>query len=52
MNRSDLYAIVAACRRAGERVVEICERFGRTYLAACEALLERTRRAMRAGRST
>ncbi len=47
MNRSDLYALVAACRRAGERVVEICERFGvETYRAACDALLERTRKAM------
>ena len=31
----------------GERVAEICERFGvETYRAACDALLERTRGAM------
>jgi len=49
MNYFDLMAIVAACRTAEKRVVEICERFGTaTYLGACEALLDRTRRAMSA----
>ena len=47
MNYFDLMAIVAACRTAEKRVKEICARFGtRLYLAACEALLERTRRMM------
>ncbi len=46
-NRSDLNAIVAACRTAARRVVELCERFGAdVYLSACGALLERNRRAM------
>lgn len=47
-NRSDLNAIVAACRTAARRVVELCERFGTaTYLSALDALLERNERAMR-----
>ena len=47
MNYFDLMAIIAACRTADKRVKELCERFGRDiYLAACEALLERTYRAM------
>ena len=48
MNRADLFAIVAGCR-AGERcVIQLCERFGKeTYLAACQALLDRTYEAMR-----
>ena len=47
MNRADLMGIVAGCRTAEKRVVEICERFGKdTYLAACQALLDRTYRAM------
>jgi N-methylhydantoinase B len=49
MNYFDLMAIVAACRTAEKRVVEICERFGTAvYLDACEALLDRTHRAMSA----
>lgn len=48
MNYSDLMAIIAGCRAGERRVMEICERFGtRTYLTACDALLERTNRAMR-----
>src|SRR6516162_9432581 len=48
MNYSDLMAIVAGCRAGEKRVIEICDRFGReTYKQACEALLERTNRAMR-----
>ncbi len=48
MNYSDLMAIIAGCRAGEKRVIEICDRFGReTYKQACEALLERTNRAMR-----
>jgi N-methylhydantoinase B len=48
MNYSDLMAIIAGCRAGEKRVIEICNRFGRdTYKQACEALLERTNRAMR-----
>jgi len=48
MNYSDLMAIIAGCRAGEKRVIEICGRFGRdTYKRACEALLERTNRAMR-----
>jgi len=48
MNYSDLMAIIAGCRAGEKRVVEICDRFGRdTYRQACEALLDRTNRAMR-----
>ncbi|MBI4468687.1 MAG: hydantoinase B/oxoprolinase family protein [Acidobacteria bacterium] len=47
MNYFDLMAIVAACRTAERRVKELCDRFGmQTYHAACDALLERTYRAM------
>ncbi len=47
MNYFDLMAIVAACRTAEKRVLELCERFGKeTYLDACAALLNRTYRAM------
>ena len=48
MNYSDLMAIIAGSRAGEKRVIEICQRFGKeTYRAACEALLERTNRAMR-----
>lgn len=47
MNRSDLMGIIAGCRVAARRVQELCDRFGKeTYLAACQELLDRTRRAM------
>jgi N-methylhydantoinase B len=47
MNYFDLMAIVAACRTAEKRVKELCHRFGTPlYLAALDALLERTRRMM------
>ena len=47
MNRADVMGIVAGCRTGEKRVVELCERFGKdTYLAACQALLDRTHRAM------
>ena len=48
MNYSDLMAIIAGARTGEKRVMELCERFGvATYRDACEALLERTKRAMR-----
>ncbi|MDP6816310.1 MAG: hydantoinase B/oxoprolinase family protein, partial [Alphaproteobacteria bacterium] len=48
MNYSDLMAIIAGCRAGERRVIEICDRFGKAvYGQACEALLERTERAMR-----
>ena len=48
MNRADLFAIVAGCRAGERRVIELCERFGKeTYLAALQALLDRTYEAMR-----
>ena len=48
MNRADLFAIVAGCRAGEKRVVELCERFGKgRYLAALQALLDRTHEAMR-----
>src|SRR5919112_5372136 len=47
-NRADLNGIVAACRTAGRRVQEMCERFGvETYASALDALLERNYRAMK-----
>ena len=46
-NRSDLNAIVAACRTAARRVLELCDRFGtETYLSTLDALLDRNYRAM------
>ena len=48
MNYSDLMAIIAGCRAGERRVIEICQRFGKgLYKQGCEALLERTNRAMR-----
>ncbi len=48
-NRADLNGLVAACRTASRRVVEMCERFGTaTYLSALDALLERNYVAMKA----
>jgi N-methylhydantoinase B len=47
-NRADLNGVVAGCRVAARRVLELCDRFGEeTYLSALEALLERNLRAMR-----
>src|SRR5256712_5012866 len=47
MNRADLMGIIAGCRTAEKRVHELCSRFGKeTYLAACQALLDRTYKAM------
>ena len=49
MNYSDLMAIIAGSRTGERRVIEMCERFGvETYKKACDALLLRTERAMRA----
>ena len=48
MNRADLFAIIAGCRAGEARVMELCTRFGKpTYLAALQALLDRTHEAMR-----
>ncbi|KAL5342310.1 Hydantoinase/oxoprolinase-domain-containing protein [Aspergillus crustosus] len=45
--RSDLMAIIAACRTAASRVCELVVRFGcEVYLAACSELLLRNRTAM------
>ncbi|KAL4742853.1 Hydantoinase/oxoprolinase-domain-containing protein [Aspergillus similis] len=45
--RSDLMAIIAACRTASSRVCELVVRFGcEIYLAACNELLLRNRAAM------
>src|SRR3954451_16717033 len=47
-NRADLNGLVAACRTAGRRVVEMCQRFGTaTYLSALDALLQRNHDAMK-----
>ncbi len=46
-NRSDLNAIVAACRTAARRVIELCERFTtEAYVSVLDALLDRNYRAM------
>ncbi|KAE8369189.1 Hydantoinase B/oxoprolinase-domain-containing protein [Aspergillus caelatus] len=45
--RSDLMAIIAACRTANSRVCELATRFGsQIYLAACSELLVRNRTGM------
>jgi len=47
-NRADLNGIVAACRTAGRRVQELCERFSpELYVSALDALLERNYQAMK-----
>ncbi|MQA16571.1 MAG: hydantoinase B/oxoprolinase family protein [Pseudonocardiaceae bacterium] len=47
-NRADLNGLVAACRTAGRRVTEMCDRFGTaTYLSALDALLDRNYQAMK-----
>jgi N-methylhydantoinase B len=46
-NRADCNAIIAACRMAERRVIEMCERFGvDTYVSALDEALARNRRAM------
>jgi len=48
-NRADLNGLVAACRTAGRRIQELCERFGpETYTSTLDALLDRNYRAMKA----
>jgi N-methylhydantoinase B len=48
MNRADLMAIIASCRTAEKRIIELCNRFGKdVYLTATQALLDRTYRAMK-----
>jgi len=45
---ADLMALCTATALGEQRIVELCDRFGReTYLEACEALLDRTREAVR-----
>jgi len=45
--KADLHAIVAACRVAGRRVVEMCDRFGEeVFTSALDELLARNHRAM------
>ncbi|MFQ5426068.1 MAG: hydantoinase B/oxoprolinase family protein, partial [Gaiellales bacterium] len=45
---ADLLALCSATAAGEQRVLELCDRFGRdAYLAACDALLERTRRSVR-----
>ena len=47
-NRADLNGIVAACRTAGRRIQELCDRFGpERYVSALDALLERNYQAMK-----
>jgi len=44
---ADVMALCTATAVGERRILELCDRFGRdTYLAACDALLERTRRAV------
>lgn len=45
--RSDLLALISACRTAATRVCELCSRFGtEVYAASTDILLERTRTAV------
>lgn len=45
--KADLNALIASCRVAARRVIEIAERFGDdVFVSACEELLDRNRRAM------
>ena len=45
--RADIMAISAGTATGAQRVKDICERFGKeTYLEACDALLDRTRRSV------
>ena len=45
--KADLNALIAACRVAARRVVELAERFGDdVFVSACEDLLARNHRAM------
>jgi N-methylhydantoinase B len=45
---ADLNALIASCRVASKRVIEMCERFGDdVYISATEELLARNHRAMK-----
>jgi len=45
--RSDLLALISACRTAATRVCELCARFGpEVYAASTDVLLQRTRTAV------
>jgi N-methylhydantoinase B len=45
--RADIMAISAGTAAGAQRVKDICDRFGKdTYLEACDALLDRTRRSV------
>src|SRR5215218_6796789 len=45
--RADVMAIAAGTAAGAQRVKDICDRFGKeTYLEACDALLDRTRRSV------
>jgi N-methylhydantoinase B len=45
--RADIMAIAAGTAAGAQRVKDICDRFGKnTYLEACNALLDRTRRSV------
>jgi N-methylhydantoinase B len=47
--KADLNALIAACRVAARRVIEMCERFGDdVFVSATEDLLARNHRAMKA----
>lgn len=47
-NYSDLMALVASCRTAEKRVIELCQRFSKpVYFEALDSLLERTNKMMR-----
>ena len=44
---ADIKALAAGTKAAEERVRELCDRFGKeTYVAACDAILDRTRNGM------
>jgi len=44
---ADIKALAAGTKAAEERIHELCDRFGKeTYLAACDAILDRTRDGM------
>jgi 5-oxoprolinase (ATP-hydrolysing) len=46
-NRADTHALIAACKLAGKRMIELYERFGdKTYFAAIEELLIRNHKAI------
>jgi N-methylhydantoinase B len=46
--KADLHALVASCRMAGRRVIELCQRFGEdVFDTALDELLTRNHRAMR-----